>query len=479
MTTRPNRASFHDPDGSVYLDEGAVWRGLTQEAGHRILQFLSTAVASDLLVRGDIPATKAIQVSDLPFKLGSEGGKQWFWHERLPFLNYPHEWLPEQLVEAVMATLQISRQLRKQGWDIKDGNARNIVFDGLHPVFVDFGSFIERNDQSPIWRPAGQIQRHFILPLLIYLHLGLSPSQMLLGRPDGVSHEDAYACLRSRIWTDSSVFWMCAVPTWLTSLRPTSGILRFDAGINNPQFGRETVDRTVNSLHARALSLARRLTAPKSQWAGYEFCRNHYTEAQLTLKRDAVSRMLRSVAPRQVLDVGTNGGEFANLAARLGAKVVSIDLDLDALRVARLSAQEQGLDILHLHVDFTSPTPALGWGLAECQSFDERARESFDLVMALAVIHHVMVAGRIPLEETLLRLAQYTRGYVIIEYVDPSDDMFATLCRARGGDFSWLDRATFEAVINLNFVVMDQAEIIPGRRAIYLCRRKKPLSVAT
>ena len=474
MTTGPRRASFHDPDGSVYLHKVAVWRCLTQEAGQRITRFLDTSVARDLLARGDIPATEVTEAFHLPFKFSTESGQLWFRHERLPFLNYPHEWLPEQLVEAVVATLRLARLLREHGWDIKDGNARNIMFDGFRPVFVDFGSFIERNDEAPIWRPAGQIQRHFLLPLLTYFHLGLSPSQVLLSRPDGVSHEDAYASLGSKRWTDGHVFWICAVPTWLSSQWLTSRSLQVGAGMHTPQLCRAVVDRTVDSLFSRASSLARRLSAPKSKWAKYQSSRSHYTEVQLTQKREAVLRMLEVAAPRQVLDVGTNGGEFANLAAQLGSKVVSIDLDLDALRVARRSAQEQGLDVLHLQVDFTSPTPALGWGQAECLSFDERARESFDLVMVLAVIHHVMVDGRIPLEEIILRLAQYSRGYLLIEYVDPSDEMFATLCRDRGGDFSWLDRRVFEAVVKMRFNVIDQTEIIPGRRALYLCKKQEP-----
>lgn len=474
MTTRPRRASFHDPDGAVFLHTDAVWRCLRHEAGQRITRFLDTAVARDLLARGDIPPTEVTEASHLPFIVSNESGQQWFRHERLPFLNYPHEWMPEQLVEAVVTTLGLARLLREQGWDIKDGNARNIMFDGLRPVFVDFGSFIERNDHSPIWRPAGQIQRHFLLPLLTYLHLGLSPSQMLLSRPDGVTHEEAYSSLRSKRWTDGHVFWMCAVPTWLSSQWLNSRTLRIGTEKHDHQLCRAVVDRTVDSLRSRASSLARRLSAPKSTWARYQSSRSHYAEVQLTLKRETVSRMLQVAAPRQVLDVGTNGGEFANLAARLGAKVVSIDLDLDALRVARRSAQEQGLDVLHLQVDFTSPTPALGWGQAECLSFDERARESFDLVMALAVIHHVMVAGRIPLEEIILRLSQYSREYLIIEYVDPSDDMFATLCRDRDGDFSWLDRSTFEAAVKMRFNVIDRTEIIPGRRALYLCKKQEP-----
>jgi SAM-dependent methyltransferase len=467
------RASFHDPDGSVYFDGELVWRVATKEAGERIGRFLNSSTALELLANGVIPSTQVSAASPLPWLPGDGSGQQWFRHERLPFLNYPHEWLPEQLVEAVLATLGLAQRLREQGWDIKDGNARNIVFDGLRPVFVDFGSFVERDDYSPIWRPAGQIQRHFLLPLLTFIHLGLKPSQMLLGRPDGLCHDEAYACLKLKTFTDRHVFWVCALPAWLSRIRLTSKLSSLSEGASNSQLNITAADRTIASLKFRAKSLARQLTIPKSQWTGYESCRFHYTESQLAMKRDTVSRMLQYAVPQQVLDVGTNGGEFANLAASFGAKVVSIDLDLDALRLAHRSAKEQNLNVLHLHVDFAAPTPALGWGQAECQSFDDRARGHFDLVLALALIHHVLVVGRIPLNEILQRLAQYTKSYLIIEYVDPSDVMFDALSSSRDLDFSWLNRSAFEEALRLYFAVMDRTEIVPGRRELYLCCRRE------
>ncbi len=473
MKKMPKRVSFHDPDGSVFFDKKLVWRVVTKESGDRIQRFLNSPIAHELLSIGDIPSTLLSNAPPLSIRKIDKADHQYLQHERLPFLNYPHEWLPEQLVEAALATLGLAQRLREEGWDIKDGNARNIVFDGMRPVFVDFGSFIERKDNTPLWRPAGQIERHFLLPMLALLYLGLKPSQMLLGRPDGLSHAEAYACLRSRSYTDRHVFWMCAVPTWLSKIKLKPESLYLSENTLNPQLCRVAADRTVTSLKSRANSLARKLTKPNSQWTEYENCRVHYSEAQLALKREAVYRMLQRSVPKQVLDVGTNGGEFANLSARLGAKVVSIDLDLDALRLARRSAKEEKLNILHLQVDFAAPTPALGWGQAECQSFDERAKGHFDLVLALAVMHHILVSGRIPLDEVLQRFAQYTKSHLIIEYVDPSDVMFNTLSRSRELDFSWLNRSSFEAALSLHFAVVHRSEIIPGKRELYLCRRQE------
>jgi hypothetical protein len=149
--------------------------------------------------------------------------------------------------------------------------------------------------------------------------------------------------------------------------------------------------------------------------------------------------------------------------------VVSIDTDIDALRLARSSAEKEGLQILHLHIDFTAPSPPLGWNGAECLSFDQRARDRFGLVLVLAVLHHILISGRIPLDEALNKLASYTQSRLIIEYIDPSDVMFQALASERGSDFSWLNIDVFEKALSQNFEIINKVEIIPGCRTLYQC----------
>jgi SAM-dependent methyltransferase len=468
MTAGLDRASFHDPDGSVFLGGGTVLRALAPEAAQRLDAFLGTDVHAQLLGRGELPRTERVappsgpglSAQDLP------GDARWFGHERLPFINYPHEWIPDQLVDACRLTLDLSRSLREAGWNLKDGNARNVVFRGRQPVFVDFGSFEHRDDSSPVWRPAGQVQRHFLLPLLAFLKLGWNPANVLLSHPDGLSHDEAYRSLRSWRWSDRHVFWLCTVPAMLGRL---GGSRRSAVRPLAADVCRTAADLTVRSLRRRLDALASRLGSPQSHWAAYEGARTHYTGEQLALKRAAVDRMLRAASPRSLLDIGTNGGEYSNLAASQGCEVVSIDSDVGALRVARQAAAEAKLDVLHLLVDFTAPTPALGWNGVECQSFDQRCEKRFDLVMGLAVLHHVLVAGRIPLDEVLSKLASYTRRHMIIEYVDPSDEMFDAIAQQRATRFDGLTRDSFESALQRRFRIDEAVELIPGRRTLYLC----------
>jgi 2-polyprenyl-6-hydroxyphenyl methylase/3-demethylubiquinone-9 3-methyltransferase len=79
-----------------------------------------------------------------------------------------------------------------------------------------------------------------------------------------------------------------------------------------------------------------------------------------------------------VLDIGCGGGLIAEPMRRLGARVTGIDADRTAIRVARLHAEEGGLDI-----DYRHRLP------------EDLAREKgrYDVVLNLEVVEHVADVG--------------------------------------------------------------------------------------
>ena len=145
--------------------------------------------------------------------------------------------------------------------------------------------------------------------------------------------------------------------------------------------------------------------------------RAHYAETQLQRKRDAVTRMLDRIRPAHVLDVGTNGGEFANLAARGGSRVVSIDMDLDALRAARSAAVKQSFK------SCTSTSTSRHQRLLSVERRrmpvvrSESAR-SFRRCWRWRCCTTSWCPDGSPGRSTV-EAGSYTRSHLIIEYVDP------------------------------------------------------------
>jgi len=126
-----------------------------------------------------------------------------------------------------------------------------------------------------------------------------------------------------------------------------------------------------------------------------------------------------------------------------------------------------------LVVNLTRPTPGIGWRNQESASFLERAVGSFDAVLMLAVIHHMLVSERIPLDEIMHLAADLTRDTLIIEFVGNEDPMFRRLTRGRGELHENLTRDVFETAILRRFHMVRQQQLSKTRELYWLRRRSE------
>ena len=61
------------------------------------------------------------------------------------------------------------------------------------------------------------------------------------------------------------------------------------------------------------------------------------------------------------------------------------------------SKKQHESNLLPLVIDLTNPSPAIGWDNAERASLAQRGPA--DLVLALALIHHLAISNNVPLED--------------------------------------------------------------------------------
>jgi SAM-dependent methyltransferase len=221
----------------------------------------------------------------------------------------------------------------------------------------------------------------------------------------------------------------------------------------------------------RSLKAAAPPKSVSSVWTGYMES-NNYTEQHFAAKDRFVKETVARLTPKAVLDVGCNTGHFSLIAARGGARVVSLDYDPAVLGGLWRTAAAEKLDILPLSVNLTRPTPGVGWQNREWPSFLDRARGAFDMVFMLAVIHHMLVTERVPLNEIIDLAAELTTAHLIIEFVAPEDSMFRRLTRGREELHRGLDASVFEAACAKRFEIVRSQHEEGTTRWLYLMRRK-------
>jgi hypothetical protein len=113
----------------------------------------------------------------------------------------------------------------------------------------------------------------------------------------------------------------------------------------------------------------------------------------------------------------------------------------------------------------------LGWNNEETPSFLARARDHFDAVFMLALVHHLVVTDQIPLSEVMALAARVTTRHLVIEYVPPEDPQFKRLARGRDPLYRQLTREYFEAAARQFFTIKGCAQVENQERWLYVMEK--------
>lgn len=451
--------SFRDPAGWLELPQaGPVIRHLRGEG---------VAIAERLLAS---PAIQALQSEGR--WIGAErdpARSSSLQHPRIWFPSYVHEWAPAMLHRAGALTLRAQEALLEEGLELKDATPSNILFNGPQPVFVDFLSPAPRPSGQMGWRAYGQFIRTFLIPLFLHQQRALPLAWAGLARRDGISPEDALPLLGFLGRLRPSALSLITLPVWLGRQRisRTASLLRYE----DEPLALATTRRLLRGL-ARRLDRLAGYGSGTSLWSDYQDRGISYTVEGLQTKTTFVEMALARLHPDTVLDLGCNTGHFSRLAARSGARVVALDADPACIERVFLEAERDHLDILPLVADLGRPSPDLGWDGTDGLSLPSRLTGRFEMVLALALIHHLLVTERIPLPDVVARLAEWTTRWLVLEWVPSHDPQFERLAGPNQSLYGELSQEILEAHLRARFHLVERAEIVPGGRALYLLERR-------
>jgi len=459
MTSALPSPTFRDPAGSLSFQEDHVLRRIDPSARAETLTLLESPFCSAMQQRGDLIAA---EVDD-------SGNTLTLRHPRIPIPTYPWEWPPAQWLTAAELTLDLCDQAIDAGWILKDATPLNILFTGARPIFVDILSFERRDPHSSLWLAYGQYVRTFLLPLVMHQTLDW-PLSLSLFRRDGYEPADCYAALGWRQRLSRAALWPITLPTLLDRRKtapdtPAAPAKKSPAPTHDPEVATRVLKRTLNDLRRRTRRVAPQESS--STWSSYPASLTHYTADESADKRDWVRRTIEHTRPEHlpfsVLDIGANTGEFSLLAADLGAEVVALERDQASADRIFLAARKRSLPITTILADIARPTPAVGWENAESLALLPRLEGQFDLVMMLAVIHHLILMEQIPLPAILALCHRLTRRHLIVEWVPVEDPMYQSLMRGRDALYGSLSEADLLTACAGRFRILDRHALGNGR----------------
>lgn len=479
MTSRL-ASSFRDPSGRLALLDGRAIRFVGPD-GREVFQtaWESPAVRA-FMERGTIVDTRVVDVTEADElrAVAVERGLALdtdvdivLEHEHIAVPTYPYEWSPQMLYEAGVLTLDLSEALLPEGLGLKDATPYNVLYRGTDPVFIDFLSIEHRDPHDATWLPYAQFVRTFLLPLLANRQFGISLNQIFAVHRDGLEPDELYRLCGplQRLWRPYLT--LVTIPHWLSGSDDSERErLPKTKEMKDPERARYVLGRLFRHLR-KQLKRARPTDRSPSVWSEYTSSGVH-SEEYVEQKLETVGRLLADFQPETVLDVGCNTGDYTVLAARQGARVVAIDSDPTVVGRVWARARDDGLDVQPLVADMSRPSPWLGWRNSECVSLLDRLSGSADLVLMLAVIHHLLVTERIPLDEILELASDLTTRWAIVEYVSPEDAMFRRLARGRDALHASLDQTVFEKTCQRYFTILESKPQAGGHRRLYALEKK-------
>jgi hypothetical protein len=469
-------ASWRDPSGFIYRRDGVLLRQVQPVWLEEWTAFRDSGLAKRLVLGGRLLPWHDAPLSDAFDDTAAAVIRP----DVVPFISYPYEWTFGQLRDAALLTLAVESAALAEGWTLKDASAYNVQFRGVQPVLIDHLSFQRLAPDSP-WVAYQQFCEHFLAPLALMSRRDVRMGRLLRDQLDGIPLDLAAALLPGR--TKLRLGLAAHIHLHARSQRSHAGDARKPTQV---KISLKRLSALVQSLQETVSGL--KWQPAGTEWADYSDKRHASYEGGTPDAKEVIVRDLLTAAGgtaagedgtageggagagRLCWDLGANTGRFSRIAADLGYRVLSFDIDPAAAERHYRALRTAGrTDTLPLVMDLADPSPGLGWAQQERAGLLERANA--DVILALALVHHLAIGRNVPLPMVVDLFADLAAS-AIVEWVPRGDPMVDVLLASREDVFTGYTTDGFEAAVDARFEVRSRTPIEGSPRVLYHLERR-------
>ena len=431
-------SSFRDPSGQVYIVDGKYQRQINPSYTSEYHHLMQSGLCKELVELGLlIPHEELLTI----------GNTIIIRPEQVEFISYPYEWCFSMLKLAAINTLDTNEIALQHGMMLKDASAFNMQWHKGNIVLIDTLSFMDYEVGMP-WGAYPQFLRHFLTPLLLMQYRSPALVRLFLSNLDGITPQLGTKLLPRHLMLR---------PSYLAHLYSQSLNVTVN-GQRNVKMPAFALKSLLESLKRLIISLDYKPKSVKTQYAD----ENSYTQKALDDKEFKVTRFMELAGGKTLCDMGANTGFYSRKAGIMGYKVLAVDSDHDCVEQI-----DQTSHIFPLVVDICNPSPAIGWDNTERKSFLDRLH--VDVIMALALIHHLCVGNNVPLGKVAKMLSEHCQK-LIIEFV-PLEDPKAQLLLGKKNipPYSY---SIFRSAFSDYFTIEREVQIDDSRRILFLMEKR-------
>jgi len=458
--------SFRDPSGQVYIKKTSdgnprIIRGVNTETYQQQKELLASNFFQELVKKNKIVATAIYDKNKIIEEDVNLNWDFYLEHDYINFISYPYEWSFYQLKDAALLHLELLKTSLENDWILKDSTPYNIQFINNKPIFIDTPSFIKwEKDEG--WDSYRQFCMMFLYPLMLRAYLDLDFRLNLRSNLDGIDSAILYKSLSFNKLFKKGVLSHVVLPYLMerSILKKERDTVPVKEKTKIKQ-SRISIIALVDSM----INIVNKLNSKStiSAWADYDHI-NTYEQNDNKIKKNFIYQVTLKKSYNTVWDFGANTGMFSEHISKNVSNIIAMDSDSIAIGKMFNRLKGQDTNIYPLIQNIENMSPNQGFNSNERLRLESRSRP--DLVMCLAVIHHIRISSNIPCE-IFLKYLRTLDSDIIIEFVNRNDEMVIKLLANKKEKYDDYSIKSFESSVLKFFSIEDKQPVKNGLRQLY------------
>jgi len=407
MIIEPNNISYRDTAARVVKKASVYYRYIFHEYKAEYDYLMQSGLYVELTQKGLLIEHQEIQIdTDDPkvYKL--------LYPTQIPFQSYPFEWSYTQWRKAILGYLRINHLALKYGMILKDATPYNFYLTRGKAVMFDTSSFMffKENDQ---WVAYRQFCEEFLSPVALMHYNGAEWSKLTMVNLRGIPLSFASKQLPIKSWFNLTTVLHIHLHSKYSGINKTDG----DKSNINKGFTLEKI-KSLQKMIFNTISKWEKPHQFVNHWSTY-YENDIESQEYLNNKEATIRKWLEIINPKSVIDLGANTGKFSFIAAEYAERVISLEADEKCVDKIEKNISIKNRNVFTMLGNVAEPSPTIGFLNMGTESIYKRG--SSDVVLGLALVHHLHISNRLSFEQISLIFASFSHKFLIVEFI-PIDD---------------------------------------------------------
>ncbi len=448
---RPQHYSFKDHAARVIKKEGQFIRYILPSYGAEYDHLMLSGLYSKL-------SEQQLLIPHAELDVTEKGVYKIILPDQIDFISLPFEWCYAQWRKAILAYLQINLIAIEHGMILKDATPYNFYFKGRNAILFDTSSFAFFKEPN-YWNSYRQFCEEMLGPIALIHYKGMRWGRLMLASHQGLPLDFISQNLPTKSWLNLT----CLLHLHLHA-----------KAYHKPKNEKNT---SKGFTKEKLVEVFKMLQSTIESWDDYyhypAYWEDYYeidieTPEYLADKEKTIREILSELKLTRVLDLGANTGKFSEIACEFADKVIALEFDKDCVDLIERKITETKNDKLStLLGDLSQTSPDFGLLGKEHSSIINRSKS--DLVMSLALVHHLALPKMIPFELITEMLYEFSTKYVLVEFIEKNDRKVVQLLQNNPRYYP--TQKEFEMLIQQKFSIMKVKTLALSARTLYLLEK--------